>query len=35
MVANQVAHVYQVIPGGFHDFKVWKQNLYMFFAVVV
>lgn len=30
MVANQVAHVYQVIPGGFHDFKVWKQNLYMF-----
>ena len=30
MVANQVAHVYQVIPGGFHDFKVWKMNLYMF-----
>ena len=30
MVANQVAHVYQVIPGGYHDFKVWKQNLYMF-----
>lgn len=30
MAANKVTHVYQVIPGGFHDFKVWKQNLYMF-----
>ncbi|HET7732985.1 MAG TPA: alpha/beta hydrolase-fold protein [Paludibacter sp.] len=28
--SNQVSHIYQVIPGGFHDFKVWKQNLYMF-----
>lgn len=28
--ANQVPHIYQVIPGGYHDFKVWKQNLYMF-----
>lgn len=27
---NQVPHIYQVIPNGFHDFKVWKQNLYMF-----
>ena len=30
MLANQVPHIYQVIPDGFHDFKVWKQNLYMF-----
>lgn len=28
--ANQIPHIYQVIPGGHHDFKVWKQNLYMF-----
>ncbi len=30
LIANQIPHIYQVIPGGFHDFKVWKQNLYMF-----
>ena len=30
LLANQVPHIYQVIPDGFHDFKVWKQNLYMF-----
>jgi enterochelin esterase-like enzyme len=30
LVANQIPHIYQVVPGGFHDFKVWKQNLYMF-----
>lgn len=30
LIVNQVPHVYQVIPGGYHDFKVWKQNLYMF-----
>lgn len=30
MLANQVQHVYQVIPNGYHDFKVWKMNLYMF-----
>lgn len=30
LLTNQVPHVYQVIPKGFHDFKVWKQNLYMF-----
>lgn len=30
LTVNQVPHVYQVIPGGYHDFKVWKQNLYMF-----
>jgi enterochelin esterase-like enzyme len=30
LVTNQVPHIYQVLPGGYHDFKVWKQNLYMF-----
>lgn len=30
LVFNQVPHIYQVIPGGHHDFKVWKENLYMF-----
>lgn len=30
LLANRIPHVYQVIPEGFHDFKVWKQNLYMF-----
>lgn len=28
--ANHVPHIYQVIPEGFHDFKVWKDNLYNF-----
>ncbi|WP_372776170.1 alpha/beta hydrolase [Mangrovibacterium sp.] len=28
--AHNVPHIYQVIPGGYHDFKVWKQNLYQF-----
>ncbi len=30
LAVNQVPHIYQVIPDGSHDFKVWKQNLYMF-----
>lgn len=30
LLAGQVPHVYQVIPGGQHDFKVWKDNLYQF-----
>ena len=34
LTANQVPHVYQVIPGGYHDFKVWKQNLYMFSQLI-
>lgn len=28
--ANNVPHVYYVIPDGFHDFKVWKESLYFF-----
>jgi enterochelin esterase-like enzyme len=27
---NKVPHIYQVIPDGYHDFKVWNQNLYQF-----
>jgi enterochelin esterase-like enzyme len=27
---NKVPHVYRVIPGGGHDFKVWKSDLYHF-----
>lgn len=34
MVTNQVPHIYHVIPGGFHDFNVWKQNLYMFSQLI-
>lgn len=28
--ANNVPHIYNVIPGGRHDFKVWKNDLYQF-----
>jgi enterochelin esterase-like enzyme len=28
--ANKVPHIYQVYPGGRHDFKVWKNDLYNF-----
>ena len=27
---NRVPHIYRVIPGGGHDFKVWKSDLYTF-----
>ncbi|WP_461639117.1 alpha/beta hydrolase-fold protein [Labilibaculum euxinus] len=27
---NNVPHIYQVIAGGYHDFNVWKDNLYHF-----
>src|SRR5581483_10987965 len=27
---KKVPHVYRVIPGGQHDFKVWKSDLYHF-----
>lgn len=30
LVSNNVPHVYHVIPGGVHDFKVWKSSLYLF-----
>jgi enterochelin esterase-like enzyme len=31
---NKVPHVYRVIPGGGHDFKVWKSDLYHFARLV-
>ncbi len=27
---NNVPHIYRVIPGGHHDFEVWKDDLYQF-----
>lgn len=30
LITNQIPHVYYVIPGGFHDFKVWKESLYQY-----
>ena len=27
---NKVPHVYRVIPGGRHDFRVWRSDLYQF-----
>jgi enterochelin esterase-like enzyme len=32
--ANKVPHEYRVIPGGGHDFKVWKSDLYHFAQLV-
>lgn len=34
MVSNQVPHVYNVFPGGFHDFKAWKESLYLFAPMI-
>ncbi|AWM39018.1 Carbohydrate acetyl esterase/feruloyl esterase precursor [Gemmata obscuriglobus] len=31
---KKVPHVYHVIPGGAHDFKVWKSDLYRFAQLV-
>jgi enterochelin esterase-like enzyme len=31
---KKVPHVYRVIPGGRHDFKVWKSDLYHFAQLV-
>ncbi|QOV88191.1 alpha/beta hydrolase [Humisphaera borealis] len=31
---NKVPHVYNVIPGGGHDFKVWRSDLYQFAKLV-
>jgi len=28
--ANKIPHFYYVIPGGFHDFNVWKESLYQY-----
>jgi len=34
MVTNQVPHVYHIFPGGFHDFKAWKESLYLFALMI-
>ena len=31
---KKVPHVYRVIPGGGHDFKVWKSDLYHFAQLI-
>src|SRR5206468_6952342 len=31
---NKVPHVYRVIPGGGHDFRVWKSDLYHFARLI-
>lgn len=30
LTTNQVPHIYHVIPDGVHDFKVWKESLYLY-----
>ncbi len=32
--ANNVPHIYVVVPGGVHDFKVWKSGLYHFSQLI-
>ena len=34
LVEKQVPHIYRVIPGGRHDFKVWKSDLYHFAQLI-
>ena len=31
---KKVPHIWNVIPGGAHDFKVWKSELYQFAQLV-
>ncbi|MCB8995280.1 MAG: esterase family protein [Bacteroidales bacterium] len=31
---NNVPHIYYVIPGGNHDFEVWKESLYLFLQLI-
>jgi endo-1,4-beta-xylanase len=30
LVTSDIPHVYYIIPGGLHDFKVWKESLYQY-----
>jgi enterochelin esterase-like enzyme len=30
LITNKFPHIYSIMPGGFHDFKVWKESLYQF-----
>lgn len=34
LLENNVPHIYRVVHGGHHDFKVWKENLYMFSQLI-
>lgn len=34
LVENNVAHIYRILPGYYHDFKAWKDNLYMFSQLI-
>lgn len=34
MTANQIPHIYRIIPGGVHDFNVWKPSLYWFAQLI-
>ena len=34
LVENDVPHGYYIIPGGGHDFKVWKESLYQFAMLI-
>jgi enterochelin esterase-like enzyme len=34
LTENKVPHIYNVVPGGRHDFKVWKNDLYHFAQLV-
>jgi enterochelin esterase-like enzyme len=31
---KQIPHIYRIIPGGVHDFNVWKENLYGFVQLI-
>jgi enterochelin esterase-like enzyme len=30
LTTNQIPHIYHIIPDGVHDFKVWKESLYLY-----
>jgi xylan 1,4-beta-xylosidase len=34
LAQHQVPHIYRVIPGGQHDFAVWKDGLYQFAGLI-
>jgi S-formylglutathione hydrolase FrmB len=34
LLENDVPHGYYIIPGGGHDFKVWKESLYRFSQII-
>jgi enterochelin esterase-like enzyme len=34
LIANNIPHIYHVIPEGKHDFNVWKSSLYMFSQLI-